>query len=244
MIHLSRAIRYLSVLFLFLSSFSLSAQYVYFNRNDPESYIDYREFLSDEPEAIVFAVPEDIQKGIFERPVPNLKPLVEFLTSWTDEEYLQIKSLHDWITGNIQYDWEGFNGANLQRVDPYVTLNHQKAVCAGYANLFNVMARMAGFESYYVTGYAKTGGNSKYTLGDTGMARHAWNGVKIGESWYLVDTTWDSQYDRDGRWVYYNRYLFIDPEDLIVTHYPEAPAWLLLKEFLSLEEFIARGKPY
>ena len=220
-----------------------AAEYVYFNRNDISTYINLQEQNSETPEAIINQVPEEIQENKFKWPAEYLMPLAIYPSGWKDDDKLKVKSIYDWIVMNIRYDLEGYDSSIMQVVDPYITLRHQKGVCAGYVNLFNVMARIGGLDPYYITGYAMTGVNSKYALADTGMVRHAWNGVRIGNHWYLVDTTWDSQYDKYGKPVYFNKYLkylFIEAVDLIQSHYPESPGWMLLEEYMGIEEFIAR----
>ena len=58
-------------------------------------------------------------------------------------------------------------------------------VCMSYAYAFQALAEEAGLETVVVTGDLADGGG------------HAWNKVKLGESWRAVDVTWN---DPRGPW--------------------------------------------
>lgn len=59
----------------------------------------------------------------------------------------------------------------------YGALINGKCVCAGYAAAFKLLAQEAGLDSLVVTGLLE------------GNLNHAWNKVKIGEDWQVVDVT-------------------------------------------------------
>ena len=61
----------------------------------------------------------------------------------------------------------------------YQALKEGRAICGGYASMFNAICRYAGIECYEESGYASSG------------VPHAWNKVKIGGTWYYVDPTWN-----------------------------------------------------
>ena len=61
----------------------------------------------------------------------------------------------------------------------YQALKEGRAICGGYASMFNAICRYAGIECYEESGYASSG------------VPHAWNKVKIGNEWYYVDPTWN-----------------------------------------------------
>jgi len=63
--------------------------------------------------------------------------------------------------------------------DPDGALVDGKAVCAGYAQAFKVLADASGLETVCVSGSTK---------GST--TGHQWNKVKIDEKWVVVDPTW------------------------------------------------------
>ena len=215
-----------------------SQDYVYHNWNANIEPIDITRYQTDSPEEIIYSLPIDIQNGIFSAPLNYLDQLVDYLVSWTDDDYLKIKSIHDWIVCNIPYDVAAYNSGEIKIQQPHITLRFRTAVCGGYATLFNYMARRAGFESHYVSGYTK--GRSKYAIQPVGQfVRHAWNCVKINDIWYLIDTTWNAGYVTGNRFTfsYSTDYFLTDPSLFIRRHYPQSPGFLLLDNYVSIEEF-------
>lgn len=89
------------------------------------------------------------------------------------------------IPSQLRYAWE-----------PDGILLSGQGVCMSYAYAFDVLAEEAGLESVVVTGDLADGG------------AHAWNKVRIGNSWRAVDVTWN---DPGGPWTSSNgnRYLMI-----------------------------------
>ncbi|KAB2811921.1 hypothetical protein F9L07_08770 [Pimelobacter simplex] len=79
------------------------------------------------------------------------------------------------IPAQLRYAWE-----------PDGILLSGTGVCMSYAYAFDVLAEEAGIESVVVTGDLADGG------------AHAWNKVRIGNSWRAVDVTWN---DPEGRWT-------------------------------------------
>ncbi len=215
----------------------LQAEYEYFNRNNRTTLIDTNRYRTGQPEEIVDRVPAAISEHIFNRPVQYLEPLSLFLTSETDDALLKAKIIHDWICLNIRYDLSGYHSANIQVVDPYVTLRKRKAVCGGYATLFNVMARISGLESEYISGYTK--GDSKYNFDRSHLSGHAWNAVAVKGNWYLLDVTWDSGLVEQSQFVsrYSTDYLFPEPAAFVISHFPKAPGWLLTEQEVTVEAF-------
>lgn len=55
-------------------------------------------------------------------------------------------------------------------------------VCAGYAKAYKLLADKAKLDAVYVTGTVNTG---------TSNGGHAWNKVKVGGQWLVVDSTWN-----------------------------------------------------
>lgn len=101
-------------------------------------------------------------------------------------DYEKVKRIYDYICENVTYD-----NANLKDEDytlkftAYAALINKTAVCQGYANLFYYLAQKAGLSVRLIPGTAN-GGN------------HAWNIVKLGSTYYYLDSTWDAQNKAQG----------------------------------------------
>jgi hypothetical protein len=84
--------------------------------------------------------------------------------------------LHDAVVEHVEYDHE-FKADNIYNA--YGALIGKKAVCEGYAELYQYLLYLCGIQSHAVTGYA--GGP------------HMWNLVRIDGEYYMSDPTWDDQ---------------------------------------------------
>ena len=226
------------LLFFIIGSTAYSQEYVYHNLNAGKDLIDVSMYRTNVPENIIFNIPDNIKNGLLTAPLNYIDQLVEYLVSWTDDDYLKIKSIHDWIVCNISYDVAAYNKGEIKIEQPHITLRYRTAVCGGYSMLFNYMVNKAGFDVTYIPGYTK--GRSKYTIQPIGQfVRHAWNGIIINDIRYLIDTTWDSGYVNNNKFVfaYSTDYFLTDPNDFIKRHYPQAPGWLLTDNFISIDDF-------
>jgi hypothetical protein len=68
---------------------------------------------------------------------------------------------------------------------------------------------------------------------------HAWNAVRIGSQWKLVDVTWGSGYAemKNDTLIYTPslnvRYLMVDPRDFLLEHFPEDKKWQLVNKEIT-----------
>lgn len=109
------------------------------------------------------------------------------------------KAIYRWVAKNITYDFEsikeGPNGESLRKPQNAIFVFNQKSgVCSGYANLTNLMMRMAGIPSACVGSI-----NGKNT-----DISHAFNLIYLENSttnhkgWALLDATWGApESDKD-----------------------------------------------
>jgi len=118
---------------------------------------------------------------------PEVEVIIENAT--TDKEKLD--AIYDWVRTNIKYDHNG----EVFDQSAYSTFINQKAVCQGYSNLMNVMCHIAGLQCFNVNGH--------YTSNWLG---HAWNYVKAGNYWYVVDATNNQMYTMTSTTAYRNDY--------------------------------------
>ncbi|MBR5323088.1 MAG: hypothetical protein IKU48_06045 [Clostridia bacterium] len=94
--------------------------------------------------------------------------------------------IHDAVVNHVEYD-EEFAADNIYNA--YGALIGKKAVCEGYAELYQYLLYLCGIQSHAVTGKAN---------GD-----HMWNLVRIDGEYYMTDTTWDDPlWNNTGRIAY------------------------------------------
>lgn len=89
-----------------------------------------------------------------------------------DSDLEKERYVHDALMQITDYD---LNARMNQSA--YSALVNGKSVCAGYARAFQYLMQQLGIPCYYCTG----------TAGED----HAWNIVKLGNTYYNVDVTWD-----------------------------------------------------
>lgn len=77
-----------------------------------------------------------------------------------------------------------------------------KANCDGYADAFYLTGTLAGLEIRYQHGDSRVKGAGQVTFGDT--VTHMWNLMKIGDTWRMVDVTWDDDEDFGPAYTWFN----------------------------------------
>lgn len=95
--------------------------------------------------------------------------------------------IHDYLVDNCTYEK---NDSNPNIFTAYSCLISGKAVCEGYAKAAQLLLCAAGIDCRPV-------------VGARGAEEHMWNVVKIGNSWYHIDVTWDSK-DELNKYNYFN----------------------------------------
>jgi transglutaminase-like putative cysteine protease len=178
--------------------------------------------------------------------VANMPPEVEtsianvgkYIAEHETNQVMRIKALHDYVADRIAYDAPAYAAGHIPHEDgdPQAVFRSRKGVCAGYAALLRELGKATGDEIVYVVGDARS---ARHPMeGES----HAWNAVKIGGGWYLLDATWDAG-PVDGTKFekkYSTEYLFTPPDVFAVSHYPEQAKWQLLAEPMTHAEFFRR----
>lgn len=86
-------------------------------------------------------------------------------------------SIYEWICNNVEYDYDTANG-DADRFSAYDALIGKKAVCYGYAALYQRLCDELGLNCIVLTSLDNTA--------------HAWNAVQINDKYYHVDCTFGS----------------------------------------------------
>ncbi len=182
--------------------------------------------LSTELHSVVSAMPESAKK--------SPKTVAAYISVRVSDSYERVKAIHDYVVDRIYYDFAGLRDGRYPPHDPHTVNKRKIAVCAGYARLFQAIARHAGYNAEYIVGAVRDE-NSEID-GDS----HAWNAIEIEGKWYLVDPTWDS-----GHAVHENRserhdtdYLLTPPAVFGLDHFPSQKRWQLSPAPLTRGEFI------
>jgi hypothetical protein len=89
--------------------------------------------------------------------------------------YKRIKYIHDYLVKNTDY---GKPRNDFAHQTTYGALIDKVCVCEGYAKTFAYISKLVGIEAIVIHGNTVNGS-------------HAWNYVKIDNTWYLVDVTFD-----------------------------------------------------
>lgn len=99
----------------------------------------------------------------------------------SDEDVM--RQIHDLICSRVTYD------DNRISRDPYNcvgALLDGTCVCSGYADTFFLLGSLCGLEVRIQSGYAPDGIEIPFF-----RTNHAWNLVRVGGEWRMVDVTWD-----------------------------------------------------
>jgi len=192
-------------------------------------------------EARIRRVPQNLTDKVFTEPETVLPAVVSSLINGISDQFLRVKTLHDWICDNIAYDTSIYFSGRVTEQDYVSVLKKKSAVCSGYSNLFNQMCKLAGIESIGINGYSKGFG---YTGRIGNNTDHAWNAVYISNKWYLVDVTWDAGYVDQKTYIkeYSTEWLFLDSRPFLYSHLPEESAYQYYAPVLTANDFIR--EPY
>ena len=174
-----------------------------------------------------------------EKQTENVEKLSEYLTSPWEGDRNKAYAIFRWLSFNVAYDVDGFFGRTEKKsCDAESVLRHKTSVCAGYANLFEALGKVAGLQVHTIAGYAKGYG---FEPGQQIEAtNHAWNGVQVNGEWFICEPTWGAGYL--GADLMFHRspdvaMFLMDPEYAICSHYPSDEQWQLLEKPISKEEF-------
>jgi hypothetical protein len=174
----------------------------------------------------------------------NTEILSSYLTNSLNDTLDKIRAIYVWITDRIAYDPIGMINPSRQQNLPEVVLQNRKAVCQGYAELFDELCYHAGITSTIVAGHGKGAGyeSGRSTIDD---ANHAWNVVWFDKQWHFIETTWGAGYVNmlNFHKQFTNHYFFTPPEVMITSHFPTFPEWQLLAKptsFAMFDEYISQ----
>jgi hypothetical protein len=170
----------------------------------------------------------------------NVKILSADLTSSFPDTIDKYRAIFRWVAKNIKYDLKALKKPELRKTKPEEVIKSKKAVCAGYANLFYQLCIESGLNCEVVNGWAKTV-ISQIGKPLSATTNHAWNVIKISDTYYLCDVTWSAGQTKANNSTYIHKFsgvYFCTPENLFhYKHFPKDSKWLLNTP-VTKQEFI------
>ncbi|KAI1073762.1 hypothetical protein F5B20DRAFT_494711 [Whalleya microplaca] len=137
------------------------------------------------------------------------------------------RAIFTWCHHNIAYNVEEFFGKCIKGRNVEETIFHGKAVCQGYAEVYQAIAQRAGLECVVVGGHGKGYGYTPLAPGQRPPPRdpsgHAWNAVRIDNGeWKLLDACWGAGSVGDQRYHKgFNPQMFTLANELFgLKHFP------------------------
>lgn len=181
---------------------------------------------------------DQIALSVPEKYTGTPQALARYLKKQMRGDESRARLIYRWMAANLEYDVEDYYGGRSGDNSAEGVLKRRKAICAGFATLFTHLAKEMGLEVVTVVGGAKGYG---YVPG-TKFGAHAWNAIKIGGEWKLLDVTWGTGPVSKGKFErrFSEHFFLTPPERMIYTHLPDEVRWQLLAEPLSTEQFAAQ----
>lgn len=218
-------------LFLYLSPFIIAQNSVL---DGAQELLDNSKYM--EIDSYVRSCPNSIKKD------PD--QLVSYLEKMVDTDLEKARALYVWLADNIIYDAKSINKNKFGDNTALGVLKSKKAVCEGYAKLFEFLGKKMGLNIRSVGGYSKNDVLQESWDFEGEEGDHAWNVIKINEEWRVFDATWGAGNGNDdarGRLVFTKEFsdnwFDLSPHEAIFSHYPEDTSLILTKPRLTLEKF-------
>lgn len=213
----------------------------------PDDYAHVEKYRDGKPnlEIARFIELKDIKKLQKKNPEKYIKIVSEKINELASNDFEKARFAHDVVALILEYDAKNYWAGKIPNQDYKSVLKTGKSVCAGYASVYKAFCDELHLPCIVVDGWAKgVSFNPKATKFET---NHDWNIVLIDGCWYLMDCTWDSGYmqGKENVQSYGTRYLFVKPEHIIYSHYPDNRDYQLLEKPFTDKDilFVPNLKP-
>lgn len=199
------------------SKYTVSTTNVFF-RNVVEINLEYTVASKEELEEKLVALEETID---------------EYLNLAKSEDIFDIELvLHDLVAKRVQYyEYDNLNNVPQECHSIYGALINNKAVCDGFTKTMQILLDKKGIESIIV-------------MGTLDNEAHAWNLVKLDDSWYHLDVTSDKSIKelRNGEQVVVHSYFNLTNDKVKLDHIIENEEILPVANNNKYEYYTYTGK--
>ncbi|WP_299890727.1 transglutaminase domain-containing protein [uncultured Lacinutrix sp.] len=185
----------------------------------------------------------------------SFENLAEQISNDFDSEIDQVRALYFWVSNNIKYDYDHNLSLKIKinetdsyqskieydriLIDRYAKtcLKENRGVCEGYSLIIKNTLDILNIENKLIKGYAKTGIQDIGNISD--IKNHSWNAIKINNTWRLIDATMSTGLTRTNQeeFNFNDNYFLVEPEDLILSHFPKFEEWQLLNNTVERTTF-------
>ena len=175
----------------------------------------------------------------------ELYKVIYYIRNNFEADSLRLRASIIWITENIAYDVKAFEKEDPSAAQLIYVIKNKKTICGGYASLVKFFCNSFNIECEIVNGYGRAGKNKIVMNQSYLRSNHAWNSIKINDTWRLVDATWAAgvvdDSDEDNL-VYHKRfnetYYDTPPEKMILNHLPEQKQFQLTNKRTDQKKFM------
>ncbi|CAG8482309.1 5136_t:CDS:2 [Ambispora gerdemannii] len=171
----------------------------------------------------------------------DIPTLSHYLTSPFDDFVDKLRAIFTWIAENIVYDVDALFSGNIHHMEASQVLHKRLAVCDGYGELFNALAKEANLEVWKISGRAKGAGYVPGADIEDRLYGHAWNAICLRGEFLLIDSTWGAGNVRGTKFVkHYEPFYFLtSPTKFIYSHLPRKDEEQYLSPPITVQEFIS-----
>lgn len=197
-------------------------------QNNPQAYWHA-------PDNRALSVPQNIPE------IQNLSGMAKYLAQPFTSQREKARAIFRWICDNIEYDCVNLRYGTyaLSDIEAEGAFSTRKAVCCGFAALFQAMCKVVGIECESIRGKARS---TTLVELNSQVPNHVWNAFMADGSWCLADCTWaagtvnpDFSFARQFNAVFW----MPDPAFFIHSHFPENEGWQLLSQPVTQSEFLS-----
>ncbi|WP_461630704.1 transglutaminase domain-containing protein [Labilibaculum euxinus] len=172
--------------------------------------------------------------------------IIEKVNTYCSTDTQKLCLVAGWIFKNIDFDLDKFYTGTSEMMNDYkVVFNQRKGICGDYATLFSKFCDELHITNEIIEGYVPEYNSDNKIYYET---NHAWNVIKIGETWYHCDLLGFSGYLKQNK---LGEFQFIKQVDtynfltqniyFISKHIPADPMWQLSDYPIPLDTLIING---
>ena len=175
-----------------------------------------------------FRIIDSMAKNVPKGSSGTIELVVTHLNQHCKNDLEKVRAYYVWITDNIVYDVATYRAIikkskQVKPQDAESVFKERLGVCAGYSALFRRMCSMSKIENCRVSGFADPFSTSQYVKLVTDSIGHAWNAVRVDDSWGLIDATWGAGHTAgNDEWekAFDANWFMAQPEMFAMNHMP------------------------